>query len=217
MTSKILDELKEAILDYDPEQSEALAKQALESGVPVKEVMDCCVQTIRGVGDDFGRGELFLPDLVGAADALQAATPVIMEAFKNSGEERISSGKVVIGTVAGDIHTIGKSMVATLLTAEGFEVFDIGIDVSTEQFIEAIKEHKPDIIAMSALLTTTAPAAKDVIRELENQNLRESVKVMLGGGAVTEDFANDIGVDGYDPTAPGAVEVAKKLVAEIRA
>ncbi len=217
MTNDLLDRLRDAILDYDPEETATLTTQALESGLAVKTVMDCCIATIRSVGDDFGRGELFLPDLVGAADALQAATPILMEAYKESGEERVSSGVVVLGTVSGDIHTIGKSMVASLLTAEGFEVHDIGLDVSAEQFVEAVKEHNPHIVAMSALLTTTAPMASVVIEKLEEVGLRDKVKIMVGGGAVTAEFAKSIGADGYDPTAPGAVEVAKKLVAELAA
>ncbi len=215
MSNNLLQELREAILDYDPDQSAALTTQALESGLDAKTVMDCCIDAIRSVGDDFGRGELFLPDLVGAADALQAATPIIMNAYKMSGHARESAGTVVLGTVAGDIHTIGKSMVSSLLTAEGFEVHDIGIDVGAAKFIEAIEEHSPHIVAMSALLTTTAPMAKDVIEQLQASGLRDDVRVMVGGGAITAEFAESIGADGYDPTAPGAVEVAKELVANL--
>ena len=217
MSSELLSELKAAILAYDPELAAALTTQALEDGVDARALMDCCVETIRGVGDAFGTGELFLPDLVGAADVLQTVTPIIMDAFKTSGQARQSLATVVLGTVAGDIHTIGKCMVGALLTAEGFEVHDIGIDISAERFLEAIKEYKPQIVAISALLTSTAPVAKEIIDQLAAANLRDSVKVMVGGGAITAEFADYIGADGYDPTAPGAVKVAKELVSTIAA
>jgi corrinoid protein of di/trimethylamine methyltransferase len=212
MSAELLRKLHQAILDYDPDESAALTGKALEEGHEADLVMKTLITAIREIGDGFGTGELFLPDLVGGADALQAAMPLVLEAYKQSGVERESEGVIVIGTVAGDIHTIGKSMVTSMLTAEGFEVHDIGIDVSAEQFIEAIKEFKPQIVAMSALLTTTAPMAKKVIEQLEECGLRDSVKVMVGGGAITEPFAESIGADGYDPTAPGAVLVARNLI-----
>lgn len=212
METDILSNLKKAILDYSPENAEKWAKKAIEENTDPLAVMDVLVETIRKVGDDFGTGELFLPDLVGAADAMESATPVVEEAIKKSGKSRESLGTIVIGTVAGDIHTIGKGMVACLLTAEGFDVHDVGIDVSTEQFIEAVKKHNPDLLAMSALLTTTAPAAKDVIQALEEENLRDNLKIMVGGGAITGDFATSIGADGYDPTAPGAAKAAREML-----
>ncbi len=217
MSTELLRDLHQSVLDYEPDESAALTSRALDEGIEPGKVMDTLIAAIRVIGDGFGTGELFLPDLVGGADALQAATPIVLEAFKKSGEERQSLGTVVIGTVAGDIHTIGKSMVTSMLTAEGFEVHDIGIDVSADKFVEAIKEHKPQIVAMSALLTSTAPIAKDVIARLSELNLRDSVKIIVGGGAVTAPFAESIGADGYDPTAPGAVLLAKRLIEEMGA
>lgn len=117
-----------------------------------------------------------------------------------------------MGTVFGDIHSIGKTMVCTLLSAEGFEVHDIGINMQADEFIRAISEHDAEILAMSALMTTTAPEMKKVIGHLKEKGLRDKVKVMVGGGTITEEFAVNIGADGYDPTAPGAVKVAKSLV-----
>jgi methanogenic corrinoid protein MtbC1 len=169
-------------------------------------------ESIQLVGDAFGRGDMFLPDLVGAATAMQGAMGPLQVAIEKSGVKRASLGVVVLGTVAGDIHTIGKSMVGALLSAAGFEVHDIGIDVSTRGFIDAVKEHNADILAMSALLTSTAKEAKPVIDALAENGLREKVKVMVGGGALTSDYADSIGADGYSPSAPGAVEVARRLV-----
>ena len=134
------------------------------------------------------------------------------EEIKNSGQKIKSLGIVVLGTVLGDVHSIGKQMVGTMLQAEGFTVHDIGIDVSAEKFINAIKIYDADILAMSALLTTTAFEQKKVMSTLVKEGLREKIKIMVGGGAVTEDFAKSIGADGYDPTAPGAAKLARKLI-----
>jgi methanogenic corrinoid protein MtbC1 len=212
MENEILINLKKAVLEYDKKMTKALADKAICENINPMTVMDVLTDAIRQVGDGFGKGELFLPELVGAAEALQEATPVIEKAIKRDGKRRKSLGTVALGTVFGDLHTIGKSMVGALLTAEGFEVHDLGINVPTEKFVSAVKDFKVNILAMSALLTTTAPEAKFVIEALKDEGIRDKVKVMLGGGAITADFANSIGVDGYDPTAPGAVRVAKELL-----
>jgi methylmalonyl-CoA mutase cobalamin-binding domain/chain len=167
---------------------------------------------IRQIGDGFGKRELWLPDLVGAAAAMTSAMPIIEEEIKRVGARRESVGTVVIGTVYGDIHTIGKTMVATLLTADGFAVNDLGINVTAESFVKEIAENKADILAMSALMTTTAPEQRKVIETLKKEGLRDRVKIMVGGGAITQDFADSIGADGYDPIAPGAVKLARRLV-----
>ncbi len=212
METEILTRLRKAVLEYNLEDAEKWAKKAVDEKTDPITIMDALVETIRQVGDGFAKGDLFLPDLVGAADALQKATPVVEEAIKSSGKKRESMGTVVIGTVFRDIHTIGKSMVGSLLIAEGFEVHDLGIDVPKEKFMEALKTFKADILGMSALLTTTAPEAKEVIKSLEEERLRDNVKVMVGGGAITEGFATGIGADGYEPTAPGAVKLARTLL-----
>jgi methanogenic corrinoid protein MtbC1 len=212
MEAEILKTLKQAVLAYDVEAAESLAKKAMEEGVDPLNALAAMTDAIKEVGDGFGRGDLWLPDLTGAATAMEKALPVVEQAIKSSGKARNSLGVVVIGTVFGDIHTIGKGMVGTMLTAEGFEVHDLGINVPAEKFLEAVKEYKPDILAMSALLTTTAPEAIKVIDALKEEGVRDKVKVMVGGGAITESFAKIIGADGYDPTAPGAVDVAKTLL-----
>lgn len=212
MEAEILETLKKAILEYDSEKAEHWAKKAVEEKVDPLKALDALTDAIKEVGDGFGRGDLWLPDLAGAAAAMESALPVIEEDFKRSGKRRDSLGVVVIGTVFGDIHTIGKSMVGTMLIAEGFEVHDLGINVPTAKFVSAAREYQPDILAMSALLTTTAPEAKKVAEALKGEGLRDKIKVMVGGGAITEGFAKSMGADGYDPTAPGAVGVAKALL-----
>ena len=207
-----LENLRKAVFEYDKELAQASAKKAVEQGLDPLEALDVMTVAIREIGDAFGRGELWLPDLVGASDAMQAAVPILEDEIKKRGETRKPLGIVVAGTVFGDIHNIGKTMVTTLLTSAGFQVYDLGVNVHAKGFIDAIKKYNPDLLAMSALMTTTCTEQEKVIKELEKEGLREKVKVMVGGAAVTEEFAKSIGADGYDPTAPGAVELALKLL-----
>ena len=212
MGNELFEKLQKAIKEFDAQAAESLAKQAMQEKMDPIQVLDALTEAIREVGDGFGKGELFLPELVGAANAMQKATPILEEEIKKSGARRESVGRVVIGSVYGDMHNIGKTMVCTLLTADGFEVIDLGINVQTQQFIAAVIEHDANIVAMSALLTTTAQEQKSVIAALIEAGLREKVKIMVGGGAISEAFAESIGADGYDPTAPGAVGLARKFV-----
>jgi len=214
MSDEILEDLKKTIIEYDGEKAIVLAKKALEEKIEPIKALDAMTEAIKQVGDGFGKGELWLPDLVGAADAMSSAIPIIEEEIKRTGAKRASLGKVVIGTVFGDIHSIGKTMVCTLLIAEGFEVYDLGINIKAEEFLEAIKKYNADVLAMSALMTMTTSEQKKVIESLKKENLRDKIKIMVGGGAITEEFARDIGADGYDPTAPGAVKVAKELLGQ---
>jgi corrinoid protein of di/trimethylamine methyltransferase len=212
MALETLENLKRAVVEYDTEAAASWARKIVEEKVDPIKALDALTETIKQVGDRFGRGELWLPDLVGAADAMQAAMPIIEEELKRTGAKRETMGTVVAGTVFGDIHSIGKSMVCTLLVAGGFEVHDLGVNIKAEEFLEAMEKYQADILAMSALLTTTAAEQKKVIDALKEKDIREKVKVMVGGGAITAEFAESIGADGYDPTAPGAVELARRLV-----
>jgi len=212
MGSEVLENLKKAIVEYDREGAAHFAKKAVQEQIDPIEALDVMTVAIRQVGDGFGKGELWLPELVGAAAAMTAAAPIIEEEIKRIGSKRESLGTVVIGTVWGDIHTIGKTMVGTLLTADGFIVKDLGTNVSAEGFITGIKQYNADILAMSALMTTTAPEQRKAMETLREQGFRDKVKIMVGGGAITQEFADSIGADGYDPTAPGAVKLARRLL-----
>lgn len=212
MKAEILQNLRIAVDQYDAKAAARWASEAINQGINPTEALDALTEAIRLVGDEYAAEERFLPELVGAACALQAALPTLEKALKESGSSRKSEGIVVIGTVRGDIHTIGKSLVATLLTAAGFDVHDVGINASADQFLDAVRAHGADILAMSALLTTTVMEQKRIIDKLIESGLRDRVAVMVGGGAVTEAFAKSIGADGYDSTAPGAVELARKLM-----
>ena len=209
--SEILENLKKAIIEYDSEGAASLARKAVQEKIDPVKAIEAMTVAIRQVGDGFAKGELFLPDLVGAADAMSAATPIIEGEMERMGATREGLGTVVIGTVYGDIHTIGKTMVATMLKAEGFDVTDLGINVTAEEFVEAVKVHKPNILAMSALLTMTASEQRKVVETLKEKGLRDKVKIMVGGGAITQEFADSIGADGYEPTAPGAARLAREL------
>lgn len=212
MSNEILRNLKKAVLEYDGEAAANWARKALEEMVDPTKALDALTEGIKQVGDGYGRGELWLPDLVGAAEAMKGAVPILEEEIKRRGKKRETAGVIVLGTVKGDIHDIGKNIVATLLTINGFGVVDLGVDVATEKFIGAVVQHKADILALSALLTMTAHEQRRVIDALKEEGIRDKVKVMVGGGALTQGFADDIGADGYEPTAVGAAKLARRLI-----
>jgi corrinoid protein of di/trimethylamine methyltransferase len=194
------------------EHAEYCARKAIEEGIDPLKAAEALTEGIREVGDRFGRGELYLPDLVCASEVVKNALPIITAEIEKQGKKMKSLGRVVIGTVFGDIHSIGKSMVATLLFASGFEVIDMGVNVRGEEFLKAVEEKNPDILAMSALLTTTMMEQKRVIEGLKNAGMREKVKVLVGGSPINEEFAISIGADGYGATAPEGVRIAKELL-----
>ena len=210
--SEVLENLKKAVIEYDNTGAASWARKAIDEGIDPIKALDALTEAIRQIGEGYGRGELWLPELVGAASAMTSAMPVIEEKIKERGAKRQSLGIIVVGTVYGDIHNIGKDMVSTLAAAEGFEVIDLGINIPAEKFIEAVKEHNADILAMSSLLTTTASEQRKVINALKEANLREKLKVAVGGGAITREFAEEIEADGYRPTAPGAISLFKELM-----
>jgi len=207
-----LEGLRKAIDEYDEAAAADCARRAVEEGIDPVRAFDVMTDAIKQIGDDFEAGTRWLPDLIGAAGAMQAASPVLEQAIKDVGGKKAALGTVVAGTVQGDIHSIGIEMVCTLLVAAGFEVHYLGIDVPADKFVEAVREKGADIVALSALLTVTSAEDKKVIALLKDAGLRDQVKVMVGGGAINADFAASIGADGYEPAAPGAVELAKSFV-----
>lgn len=209
---EILGKLKNMVLDFEIDIAEETAKEAIDSGVDPVEAANALTEGIQIVGDKFGTGELFLPDLVCASEVLKKAFPVINAEIEKRGEKAASLGKVVLGTVFGDIHNIGKDMVSTLLYAAGFEVIDLGINVKGEDFLKAVRDEKPDILAMSALLTTTAAEQRNVIEGLGKEGLRDKVKIIVGGSPINQEFADSIGADGYGATAPEGVRMVKRFL-----
>jgi len=212
--AEIIDRLKEAILTYDRKLASQLAEKAIGEGVDPGEILNGMTEVIRKIGDDFGRGELYLPDLVGAASAMSEAISIVEIEIEKSGKKVEKISTVVLGTVKGDIHDIGKTMVKTFLVAENFRVIDLGVDVSLEEFIKAIDKYNPGILALSALLTTTVTEQRKIIEALKDKGIRDKVKVIIGGAATNQEFADKIGADGYEATAPRAAKLCKRLLKE---
>jgi corrinoid protein of di/trimethylamine methyltransferase len=205
--------MAQSIIDGDTAASAALAKESIEAGIdPLEAINQGFVLGANKVGENFSCGAAFLPELVMAGEAMKAAVAVLEPEMKRRGASRQVLGKVVLATVQGDIHEIGKSLVGTMLSASGFEVYDLGVDVATARIIEKAKEVDADLVGLSALLTTTMVKQKEVIEELDKRGLRPRIKVMVGGAPVTRDWVQNIEADGYSEDAIGAISVAKQLV-----
>jgi corrinoid protein of di/trimethylamine methyltransferase len=207
----VIIDLKNAVKNYDPEAAEVAAKKVIEEGSdPVKAIRGL-TEDLREIGDKFGTGELWFIDLMAAANTVQAAVRVLEPEIKRRGIKQKTMGKFLIGTVAGDIHDIGKNIVVLLLMANGFEVIDIGVDVPVEVFIEKVKEIKPNFLGLSSLLTSSMPEQKKVIDALAENGLKDTVKVIIGGAAVNEKWATEIGADGYAEDAVDAIRITTAL------
>ena len=208
-----LEKLYTAVLEGDAKSSAAITKQALDEGVePMTLVTDTMVPAMDEAGRRFEAEEYFVPELLLAARAMKAAMALIRPLLVASGAK--SAGRVAVGTVKGDLHDIGKHLVASMLEGGGFEVLDLGADVSPEKFIAAVKEQGAQVVCLSALLTVTMPAMKTTIEALKTAGVRGSVKVLVGGAPVTAQYANEIGADGYGENANSAVALTRKLLAE---
>ena len=214
MSQDLYEQMKQTILDGEPEDAAALAQAGLAAGLSPTDILDNgFVKGIEEVGELFGRGEFFLPELVQGAEAMKAAVAVLQPELDKSNAGRRTLGVAVAGTVAGDIHEIGKTIVCSMLSAAGFTVTDVGCDVPVETFIETVRDQQADLLLLSALLTTTMPNQQKTIEALKAAGLRSSVKVMIGGAPTTRAWAEEIGADGYAEDAIEAVGVAKGLVA----
>lgn len=212
MEEELYIELEQAVIDGESEDAEAVAKKALEQGLdPLACIDNGLTKGIQRVGELFSSGEYFLPELIMGADAMKVALDVLEPALL-SDQHREVVGRVVLGTVEGDLHEIGKTLVGTMLTANGFDVIDIGVDKSVDEFIAAVKENNADIVGASALLTTTMLQQKALIQALEEAGLKDQVKVMVGGAPVTDSYAKEIGADGYAEDAISAVDMAMRLI-----
>lgn len=213
MSVEIMAQITQSIIDGEPELTVDLTQKALAAGLePLNIIKQGLVPGMNIVGDKFASGEYFLPNLIISASGMENAMKVLEPELKSRSQEVVAAGKIVIGTVQGDIHEIGKSLVGTMLSANGFQVFDLGVDVPVERFVEKVKETGANLVGLSALLTTTMSVQADVVEALKMAGLRDQVKIMVGGAPVTKGWAEEIGADGYSEDAISAVELARRLV-----
>jgi corrinoid protein of di/trimethylamine methyltransferase len=213
MNQELFEQMSQSIVDGIPKTAAAIAQAALDAGIdPLEAITKGFVIGVDRVGASFTNGDAFLPELVMAGEAMKAAVAVLEPEMRRHGTERKTLGKVVLATVEGDIHEIGKSLVGTMLAAAGFEVFDLGVNVPSEKILAKVREVNASILGLSALLTTTMVRQRDVIEALSKEGLHSGVKVMVGGAPVTRDWVHHIGADGFSEDAIGAVLVAKQLV-----
>ncbi|MBP1692434.1 MAG: methyltransferase cognate corrinoid protein [Chloroflexi bacterium] len=212
MSDELLAQISQSLVDGDPDATFSLTEKALGAGLePLKIIREGLMPGMNIVGDYFARGDYFLPDLIIAADGMKRAMELLEPELRARQQSLETPGVVVIGTVKGDIHEIGKSLVGTMLSANGFKVYDLGVDVPTASFIAKLKETNANLLGLSALLTTTMTMQREIIKTLVAEGLRSQVKVMVGGAPVTRSWAEEIGADGYAEDAMGAVALAKRL------
>lgn len=215
MSNQLFQEMAQSIIDGDSDVSADLARRAVGQGIdPLEAISNGFVIGVNQVGEAFARGDAFLPELVMAGEAMKAAVAVLEPELARRGTERTMLGKVILCTVEGDIHEIGKTLVGTMLSAAGFQVFDLGVDVPVMKVVEKAREVNANVVAMSALLTTTMVHQRDVIEALEDVGIRSKIKVLVGGAPVTKEWVKQIGADGYSEDAIGAIKVAKQLLGQ---
>ena len=208
---ELMNEAKEAILNYDRAAAEDVAQRALAAGLPPGDIMaGGFIPGIQELGELFETGEVFLPELMLAGEAMKAAMKVLGPALKAAGGKQVARPIIILGTVEGDIHEIGKNIVGILLETSGYEVIDLGMDVKADTFVKAAKEHGAKIIGASALLTTTMEHQREVVSKVRSEKL--DIKVLVGGSPVTQEWANEIGADGYAQDAPDAVKLVDSIV-----
>jgi 5-methyltetrahydrofolate--homocysteine methyltransferase len=213
MQDNLLENIKQAVIDSDAETIPVLTEKAIQEGFEPLDIIDkALVVGMQVVGEKYECGEYFLPHLIISASGMKKAMEILEPHLQSRNQEIKKAGIVVIGTVQGDIHEIGKTLVATILSANGFEVHDLGVDVSIDKFIEAVREHNANVVGLSALLTTTMTVQRDIIEALKEHGLREKVKVIIGGAPVNKNWAEKIGADGFADDAMRAVAVLKELL-----
>ena len=211
---KILNDYVDAVVDMELEKAKKICQDAISKGIdPFTIIQQGITQAVMIIGDKFEAEEYFLPELIMAGEIIKETMKILNPKIKEMGEQKLL-GKIVIGTGKGDLHDIGKNIVKTFLKAEGFEVIDLGVDVSEEQFIGAIRNEKPKILAISALVSTTMPEVKNLMKKLANSKLRNQVKVIIGGAPITQEFVDDIGADAYAHDAIDGVRICKRWIEE---
>ncbi|NIV40626.1 MAG: cobalamin-binding protein [Anaerolineae bacterium] len=206
-----IESIYQAVLEGDADEAATEVQAGLDAGIAPSDILNKgCIAAMAEVGRLFEEGEMFVPEMLIAARAMQAGMAILKPHLAEG--EITSAGKVILGTVAGDLHDIGKNLVGMMMEGAGFEIVDLGTDVSADAFVDAVREHKADIIGMSALLTTTMPSMTATVEALTEAGVRDQIKVLVGGAPVTQAFADEIGADGFAPDASSATRVAKGLL-----
>jgi 5-methyltetrahydrofolate--homocysteine methyltransferase len=212
--SEILSRMSEAIIEGNVDDMVGLTEEALDDGIPAQDILDKGLMAgMDYVGAEFKAGNMFVPEVLRSAKAMQTAMDILKPELAKAGARR--TGKVLLGTVKGDMHDIGKNLVGMMCEGAGFDVKDIGKDIDPDAFVQAVRDFKPDIVGMSALLTTTMRAMGHTVTALEEAGLRDQVKVMVGGAPVTQAFCDQIRADGYAPNAAAAADLAKRLLGTV--
>jgi 5-methyltetrahydrofolate--homocysteine methyltransferase len=209
--SEVLSSISTAVIEGNLDASAKLTQEALDGGLRPREILDNGLMPgMDHVGVEFKAGNMFVPEVLRSARAMHASMDLLKPLLAETGEEMV--GKIMIGTVKGDLHDIGKNLVGMMCEGAGFEVKDLGKDIAPETFVEEVKNYDPDVLGMSALLTTTMRAMEQTIKALEEAGLRDKMKIMIGGAPVTQSFADQIGADAYAPNAAAAADLAKKFI-----
>jgi len=207
-----LNTITETLITGDGDKLKELVQSALAAGTPANEILQKgLIVGMDIVGEKMESGDMFIPEVLMSAQAMSISVEILIPLLAEG--ESTSAGKVVIGTVKGDLHDIGKNLVVMMMESAGFEVIDLGVDVEPDKFVEAIRENKPSIVGLSALLTTTMPMMKESIESIEESGLRDSLKIIVGGAPVNQAFADEVGADGYAPDAGSASKMAKAMYA----
>lgn len=208
---ELLTQIRQSVIDYDASATQTLVKKALDEGLPAERVLnDGLIDAMREVGRLFESGEYYVPEMLVAARAMKAGLETLRPALSAANLKPI--GKILLGTVQGDLHDIGKNLVAMMMEGAGFEVIDLGVDVPPQRFVDAVKIHKPDLVGFSALLTTTLPKMHETLEALKAAGVRNTIKVMVGGAPVTAEYASKVGADAFAPDASAAANLAKSLL-----
>jgi len=214
LSKEAFEKLRQELLNYNVDGVEKAAKQTVAEGIDPLEATNVLTDTLKELGEKFGRMEIFLPELMMAADAMKAGIAFLEPVIKESKRSVAKLGTFVIGTVKGDVHDIGKTIVSTMLMASGFTVIDVGNDAPPSAFLEAAESNKADIIGLSALMTTTMSSMEETINYFKEKGVRDKYKIMIGGAPVTREYADEVGAEGYGKDASEAVNTAKRLVAK---
>ena len=211
----IVKAIRSTLIDFNEEKTHLLVRKGLNNGVSPFRLLESGLSVgMKDIGDKFGRGEIYLPELMRGAGIMKSSVDILTPAIKEAKDlsDKSEPYKIILGTVKGDIHDIGKNIVGIIFETAGYEVIDLGVDISANRFVNAIKEHKPNVIGLSALLTTTLPEMKKIIEKIKEEGIRDQIKIVVGGSSLTQEYANEIGADAYGIDAVDGLNKIKEMI-----